>query len=67
MPLDVPVWCVHGPDDDTVPISQSRDYVAAAKAAGGRATLVEVDGDHFAVIDPASDAWARTVEILDEL
>ena len=35
VPLDVPVWCVHGRDDDIVPISQSRDYVAAATAAGG--------------------------------
>ena len=34
LPLDVPVWCVHATDDDTVPISQSGDYVAAATAAG---------------------------------
>jgi acetyl esterase/lipase len=67
VPLDVPVWCVHGRDDDIVPISQSRDYVAAATAAGARAELVEVEGDHFAVIDPASDAWARQLEILDGL
>jgi len=65
LPLDIPVWCVHATDDDTVPISQSRDYVAAATAAGGRAELVEVAGDHFVVIDPQSDAWARTLEILD--
>ena len=65
LPLDVPVWCVHATDDDTVPISQSRDYVAAATAAGAQAELVEVAGDHFVVIDPAHDAWRRTVEILD--
>ena len=67
VPLDVPVWCVHGRDDDIVPISQSRDYVAAATAAGARAELVEVDGDHFAVIDPSSDAWARQLALLDDL
>jgi len=65
LPLDVPVWCVHGTDDVIVPISQSRDYVAAAKAAGAQAELVEVAGDHFVVIDPESDAWARTLKILD--
>ena len=65
VPLDVPVWCVHAPDDDTVPISQSRDYVAAAQSAGGRATLVEVPGDHYTVIDPTSEAWATTLRILD--
>ena len=67
VPLAVPVWCVHAPDDDTVPISQSRDYVAASRATGGTATLVEVPGDHYSVIDPASEAWRRTVEILDRL
>jgi acetyl esterase/lipase len=66
-PLDVPLWCVHGRSDDTVPIAQSEEYVAAATAAGARAELVAVDGDHFAVIDLASDAWARTLRILDSL
>ncbi len=67
VPLDVPVWCLHAADDDTVPIGQSRDYVAAARAAGGEATLVEVTGGHFDVVDPATDAWRRTVEVLDGL
>ncbi|WP_231123046.1 alpha/beta hydrolase family protein [Nocardioides sambongensis] len=67
VPLAVPVWCVHGREDGTVPISQSADYVAAATAAGGRARLVEVDGDHFAVIDPATAAGAATLEIAAEI
>ena len=65
LPLDIPVWCVHGTGDTTVPISQSRDYVAAATAAGGRAELVEVDGDHFVVIEPNTPAWGQIVTILD--
>jgi len=65
LPLDVPVWCVHATDDDTVPVSQSREYVAAATAAGAQAELVEVTGGHFVVIDTAHDAWRRTVAILD--
>jgi acetyl esterase/lipase len=64
VPLEVPVWCVHGTDDDVVPVSQSRDYVAAATDAGATAELVEVDGDHFAVIDPGSDAWATQRALL---
>jgi acetyl esterase/lipase len=67
VPLDVPVWCVHGRDDDVVPLAQSRDYVAAATAAGGWADLVEVEGDHFVVIDTSSPAWERTVGILEDL
>jgi acetyl esterase/lipase len=67
LPLGVPVWCVHGAADTVVPLSQSAGYVAAAVDAGARAELVEINGDHFTVIDPASEAWDRTVEILDGL
>ncbi|WP_290513487.1 alpha/beta hydrolase [Aeromicrobium sp.] len=65
IPLDVPVRCVHGTSDDTVPISQSIGYVEKAKSAGADAELVEVEGDHFVVIDPSTRAWARTLEILE--
>ena len=64
-PVEVPVWCVHGADDGYVPLEQSAVYVRAATAAGGVATLVDVPGDHFDLIDVGSDAWARTVEVLD--
>jgi acetyl esterase/lipase len=67
LPLDVPVWCVHARDDDTVPFSQSEEYVAAATAAGGQALLVEVPGGHFEVIDEATEAWRLIVGILDEI
>ena len=67
LPLGVPVRCVHGTDDTTVPISQSRGYVDAARAAGDDATLVEVPGDHFALIDPSTPAWRRTLTVLDAL
>lgn len=67
VPLDVPVVCVHAPDDDTVPIVQSQTYVDAARGAGAAAELVTVDGGHFAVIDPASEAWRRTLSALETL
>lgn len=67
VPLDVPVWCVHGTDDDIVPVSQSRAYVAAARAAGASADLVEVPGDHFTVVDPDSAAWSLTLAHLATL
>jgi acetyl esterase/lipase len=66
-PLDVPVHCVHAVDDDTVPIAQSRTYVRAATEAGASATLTEVEGDHYTVIDPGTDAWTQTLTILDGL
>jgi acetyl esterase/lipase len=63
----VPVRCIHGRDDTVVPPSQSESYVAVATGAGGDAQLLEVDGDHFVLIDPDSRAWARTLELLDTL
>lgn len=67
VPLQVPVRCVHGGDDSTVPPAQSASYVDAATAAGADATTTVVDGDHFTVIDTGSKAWATTLQILDDL
>jgi acetyl esterase/lipase len=67
VPLDIPVHCVHAVGDDTVPIAQSRTYVEAATQAGARAALTEVQGDHFTVIDPQSEAWRQTLAILERL
>ena len=65
VPLDVPVHCVHTAVDLDVPITQSRDYVERAAAAGAEVSLVEVPGDHYAHLEVDSDAWSRTVEILE--
>ena len=67
VPAGVPVVCVHGRDDATVPIEQSRSYVRAARAAGAGASLVEVPGDHLDQVDTGSRAWARTLAVLDDL
>lgn len=58
LPLQVPVLLIHGDADDRVPVSQSRDYLAAARAAGDDCQLSELPGgDHFEVVDPAGRAW----------
>ncbi|MEJ2887152.1 alpha/beta hydrolase [Actinomycetospora aeridis] len=57
LPLGVPLRSVHAPDDDRVPFAISRAYVAAARAAGDDAVLVEVPGDHFTLVDPAHATW----------
>ncbi|MGQ0479921.1 MAG: alpha/beta hydrolase [Pseudonocardia sp.] len=60
LPLGVPVVCVHGTADRNVPLAQSVRYVRAARLVGDPAELVELAGaDHFAVIDPRTDAWRR--------
>jgi acetyl esterase/lipase len=68
VPLDVPVWCVHGTDDETVPLSQSQGYVDRARAAGAAAHLVDLPGDdHMTLVEPSSAAWRTTRELLDSL
>ncbi len=67
LPLGVPVVCVHGRSDTNVPPSQSHDYATAATAAGDRVQVVDVDGDHFVVLDVADAAWAATVARLPDV
>ncbi len=57
----VSVVLVHGEDDDTVPVEQSRRYADAALVAGDDVRLVVLPGGHDTVIDPASDLWAAAV------
>jgi dipeptidyl aminopeptidase/acylaminoacyl peptidase len=65
LPLGVPVFIVHGTEDDYVPVDIARQYVTAARAAGDPATLIELPGmGHFDVIDPLSDAWPAVLEAL---
>jgi acetyl esterase/lipase len=58
VPLGVPTLLVHGADDETVPVQRSREYAAAARAAGDPVELVEpVPGGHRVHPDPRSEAW----------
>ena len=67
VPLGVPVVCVHGRGDTNVPLSQSERYARAATAAGDSVEVVEVEGDHFVVIDVNSEAWTTIVAKLPGL
>jgi acetyl esterase/lipase len=64
VPASGTVIAVHAKDDELVPVDQSSSYVRQARAAGGDAELVLVPGGHFDLIDPASEAWAKVVELL---
>lgn len=67
LPITAPVLCVHSRADAQVPFAQSAGYVAAATRAGATATLQEVHGDHFTLIDPASPDWSVVVAALPGL
>ena len=60
-PTGVPVLCVHGEADTTVPPEQSRRYAEVDPAA----EVALVDGDHMVVIDVAGPAWQITTTWLD--
>jgi acetyl esterase/lipase len=62
LPLGVPQLLVHGDADAHVPFDQSARYRDRAAAAGDTVELVALPGaDHFALLDPTSDAWGATV------
>jgi len=69
LPLEMPVLIVHGVRDETVSVELSRDYAAAARAAGGEVELVEIEGEagrHRAHLDPRGEAWAAVARRLAE-
>jgi acetyl esterase/lipase len=65
LPLAVPVGLVHASGDETVSVQRSREYAAAARAAGADVTLVETPGGHRDPINPRSVAWRTAAGWLD--
>ncbi len=64
VPLKVPVYAVHGTDDDTVPLSQSEAYSGAAQSTGAAVQFLKVPGDHFDLIDPKAAAYRKCRELV---
>jgi acetyl esterase/lipase len=68
LPLGVPQLLVHGVEDDRVPLELARAYAERARASGDDCRLLELhDADHFDLIDPRHEVWARIVDALGEL
>lgn len=63
-PTPSPVVAVHGREDDVVPPEVSRSWFSST-GQPGRDRVVEVDGDHFAVIDPCKPAFAHVIDALE--
>jgi acetyl esterase/lipase len=63
LPIGVPTLLVHGAGDQTVPLFRSREYCAAARAAGDDVELVcDFSGGHRVHLDTRSDAWRVTAD-----
>lgn len=68
LPLEIEQVLMHGTEDDSVPLIVSQEYADRARHLGDNVKLIKlVGGNHFAVIDPASTAWSRTVEEIKRL
>jgi acetyl esterase/lipase len=68
LPLAIPVLLVHGTDDATVSVRRSRNYAAAARAAGGEVDLIEIPGPagaHRRHVDPGGPSWAAVTGWLE--
>jgi acetyl esterase/lipase len=64
LPTGAAVLCVHGADDDVVPVGQSERYAQLAAAAGDAVEVRVLPGDHMSVIDPAGEAFRLVSEWL---
>ncbi|MET7807144.1 alpha/beta hydrolase family protein [Micromonospora chersina] len=68
VPIRTRTVVIHGALDEQVPVAMSRSWVAAARAAGSPATLVELpECEHFGLIAPDSAAWPQVVAALRSL
>lgn len=64
LPFGIPLLHVFGADDDVVPVGLAQRFSEAARAAGDSSEVVEVPGDHYVHMDPASEAWSTAREWL---
>ncbi|MDP9867132.1 MULTISPECIES: alpha/beta hydrolase [Streptosporangium] len=64
LPLGVPQLIVQGGGDDLDLVDLGRRYARAAQASGDEVTYLEMSGDHFDVIDPASPIWRATAGVI---
>jgi acetyl esterase/lipase len=63
---DPPVLMIHGVNDHTVPIQQSRGYLAALRAKGVKAELIEIPGvDHSFIGTTPEATRAASLRALD--
>jgi acetyl esterase/lipase len=65
LPVGVPMLLVHGEHDGDVPAYVSREFAAAARAAGDDCELVVIDDEsHYEHLEPGSRCWQAVVEWL---
>jgi acetyl esterase/lipase len=65
LPAGVPLLLVHGVLDEDVPVSMSREFADAARAAGDDCELVVIEDEgHYEHLEPGSKVWRAVLEWL---
>ena len=59
-----PVLLIHGKTDTEVPWTQSESYASAIEADGEEIQKLWLPGDHFSIIDVASDDWLAQLDTI---
>ncbi|MEL7532916.1 MAG: dienelactone hydrolase family protein [Bacteroidota bacterium] len=65
--VNIPIWALHGSEDNVVPASMSRDMLNAIKEAGGSPNYTEFPGVGHGSWNPAFPAYASSPFIYDWL
>jgi acetyl esterase/lipase len=71
---DPPMLLIHGMNDHTVPIEQSREFLAALRAKGLRADLIELPGVEHSFVGQTPEAtrkasleaWNKSLEFIEK-
>lgn len=71
---DPPMLLIHGINDHTVPIAQSREFLAALRAKGVRADLIELPDVEHSFVGQTGDAtrkasleaWNKSLEFIEK-
>jgi predicted peptidase len=58
---DIPVWAFHGGADDLVPVTATRDMIAALKEAGANPRYTELVGQGHVIWNPIYDDPSNTL------
>jgi len=66
MPAKTSVLVIHGKSDTDVPWTQSESYVRAMNAKGVSVQKLWLPGDHYSIIDVASDDWLSQIEAIKD-
>ena len=64
-PAACPVWAAQATEETVIPTDQAARYVRRARLAGGTATTVALEGDHFTLIDPRAPSFATIRRLVD--